>query len=256
MRLNNFGRIVATEWVRSADIRREIECDEWVVMPNHVHGIVRIVADGDAGGFDGVAIADATNAIANVPAGTDDTVTGTTDDATTVDVMDGSDAVTGPTDDAMAVDVMDGSDDDVTGTMDDTTAVDVMDGSDDDVGATGRSPLPGYPHADTGDRVRFPTNRPNPGYPQTDTGNPGRFPTKTDNHIRPTISPRSLSSFVGGFKSAATKQINIHRNARGTPVWQRNYYERIIRDADELFRVRRYIRNNPLKWDCDRLRPM
>ena len=61
MRLNDLGRIVATEWVRSAEIRREIECDEWVVMPNHVHGIVRIVADGDAGGFRGGAIADATN---------------------------------------------------------------------------------------------------------------------------------------------------------------------------------------------------
>jgi len=68
------------------------------------------------------------------------------------------------------------------------------------------------------------------------------------------MKPRSLSSFVGGFKSAATKQINIRRNARGTPVWQRNYYERIIRDNGELFRVRRYIRNNPSNWNGDRLR--
>ena len=43
MRLNEYGEIVASEWVRSAEIRSEIECGEFVVMPNHFHGIVRIV---------------------------------------------------------------------------------------------------------------------------------------------------------------------------------------------------------------------
>jgi hypothetical protein len=39
MRLNDTGKIVAGEWARSAEIRDEIELDEWVVMPNHFHGI-------------------------------------------------------------------------------------------------------------------------------------------------------------------------------------------------------------------------
>lgn len=43
MRLNEFGEIVASEWIRSAEVRAEIECGEFVVMPNHFHGIVRIV---------------------------------------------------------------------------------------------------------------------------------------------------------------------------------------------------------------------
>jgi hypothetical protein len=38
--LNRFGRLVETEWLRSPDIRREIELDAFVVMPNHLHGIV------------------------------------------------------------------------------------------------------------------------------------------------------------------------------------------------------------------------
>ena len=63
------------------------------------------------------------------------------------------------------------------------------------------------------------------------------------------MKPRSVSSFVTGFKSAATKQINILRNARGTPVWQRNYYDRIIRNEAELRRIRQYIRNNPVAWN-------
>lgn len=42
MVLNDFGRIVVEEWERSAAIRAEIEVDEYVVMPNHFHGIVHI----------------------------------------------------------------------------------------------------------------------------------------------------------------------------------------------------------------------
>jgi putative transposase len=41
-RLNEFGRIVQDEWRKSSVIRREIELDVFVVMPNHVHGIVVI----------------------------------------------------------------------------------------------------------------------------------------------------------------------------------------------------------------------
>ena len=47
-RLNEFGRIVEDEWQKSSTIRREIELDAFVVMPNHIHGIVNIV-DGDVG---------------------------------------------------------------------------------------------------------------------------------------------------------------------------------------------------------------
>ena len=42
MALNEFGRIVRDEWTRSIEIRQEIELDEFVIMPNHMHGIVFI----------------------------------------------------------------------------------------------------------------------------------------------------------------------------------------------------------------------
>ena len=42
MRLSKAGEIVAQEWQRSAEIREEIKLDEWVVMPNHIHGIIFI----------------------------------------------------------------------------------------------------------------------------------------------------------------------------------------------------------------------
>ena len=123
MRVDGYGEVVRDEWLRSVQIRREIELDAFVVMPNHVQGIVVIR----------------------------------------------------------------------------------------DVGAHGRAPLPSPPH-------------------------------------RP---PRSLASFVAGFKSVSTKRINAIRGTPGVPVWQRNYYEHVIRDDDDLGRVRRYIAENPLRWDED-----
>lgn len=45
MVVNDLGRIVAAEWIRSAEIRAEIELGEFVVMPNHFHGIVLITDD-------------------------------------------------------------------------------------------------------------------------------------------------------------------------------------------------------------------
>jgi REP element-mobilizing transposase RayT len=45
MRLNEFGKIVEEEWERSDAIRKEIELDEYVVMPNHFHAIVHIIPE-------------------------------------------------------------------------------------------------------------------------------------------------------------------------------------------------------------------
>ena len=128
MRLNDLGRIVTDEWHRTPDIRREIALDAFVVMPNHIHGVLHIRDVGSP-----------------------------------------------------------------------------------IVGADGRPPL---------QRM-----------------------------------PRSLGSFVAGFKSITTKRINVLRDTPRLDVWQRNYYERIIRDDDELNRVREYIKNNPKKWSLDSENP-
>jgi len=71
------------------------------------------------------------------------------------------------------------------------------------------------------------------------------------------ISPKSgsLAVMIRSFKSAATQRINALRGAPGTPVWQRNYYEHIIRDEPELAHIREYIRDNPARWELDKLHP-
>lgn len=57
-----------------------------------------------------------------------------------------------------------------------------------------------------------------------------------------------LPKIIGRFKMNAAKQINQIRNTPGIPVWQRNYYEHIIRNEESLNNIRNYIVNNPSKW--------
>jgi putative transposase len=154
MELSEVGRVVAEEWQMSSQIRQEIELDVWVIMPNHIHGIVLI---------------------SNV-----------------------------------------------------------------DVGANGGSPHAGLAGINRSEL-------------------PDLHYEKRANSHSPlrgiSMKPRSLSSLMAGFKSATTKRINLLRDAPGMPVWQRNYYEHIIRNKESLRVIREYVRQNPLVWDVDQLHP-
>lgn len=153
MYLNAYGRIVVEEWRHSQDLRTEIVLDTYIVMPNHVHGIVLIThSDGRSDGRD---------------------VRG-------YDIRAGKQSAPA-------------------------------------VGATGRSPLPD----------------------EYDPGPP----------------PKSLGAMVAGFKSAATTRINRLRDMPGAAVWQRGYYDHIIRNEKAWRRIRRYIETNPARWHQDTNHP-
>jgi REP element-mobilizing transposase RayT len=67
----------------------------------------------------------------------------------------------------------------------------------------------------------------------------------------PTGKRYTLSEIVRQFKTFSAKHINEKRKSTGIPVWQRNYYEHIIRDDNDLYNTREYILNNPLTWFFD-----
>ena len=136
MVLNQFGRIVSEEWVKTGQIRDEIQLDQWVIMPNHFHGIVWIRRGDD-------------------------------------------------------------------------TIVDCR-------------------------------------------GTARRAPT-VEQFGKPVAG--SLPTIVRAFKSAVTKQINQLRDTPGMKLWQRNYWEHIIHNDDELNRIRQYIMDNPARWEMDRDNP-
>lgn len=80
-------------------------------------------------------------------------------------------------------------------------------------------------------------------------GGSGTARAKTSGHAKP------LGRLIGAFKTVSTKRFNEHHGARETKLWQRSFYDRIIRGDAELNRVREYIQNNPLLWALDKDNP-
>mgnify|MGYP000913469741 FL=1 len=66
---------------------------------------------------------------------------------------------------------------------------------------------------------------------------------------------RGLPEIIRGFKTFSSRRINELRGTPGIPVWQRNYYEHIVRNDESLYRIREYIINNPMQWEQDRENP-
>ncbi|HPA47898.1 MAG TPA: hypothetical protein PK395_19190 [bacterium] len=80
-------------------------------------------------------------------------------------------------------------------------------------------------------------------------------PIREDSHPPLRRKGRTLGSLVAGFKSAVTTRINQIRNTPGCPVWQRNYYEHVIRSERDLNHLREYIAANPFRWCEDEENP-
>ena len=65
-----------------------------------------------------------------------------------------------------------------------------------------------------------------------------------------------LPKIVGYIKMNTAKRINQLCNAHGVPVWQRNYYEHVIRNEGSLNSIRQYIAENPVHWALDEENPI
>lgn len=63
----------------------------------------------------------------------------------------------------------------------------------------------------------------------------------------------ALPEIVRQFKTFSARRVNALRKTQGVPVWQRNYWEHIIRDEPSYERIAEYILNNPRKWEEDQL---
>jgi putative transposase len=61
-----------------------------------------------------------------------------------------------------------------------------------------------------------------------------------------------LSEIIRGLKTFSSKLINQKYNTPGNIIWQRSFYDRIIRNESELNRIREYIFLNPSNWETDR----
>lgn len=72
----------------------------------------------------------------------------------------------------------------------------------------------------------------------------------------PPLRQPALGNIIVYYKYQTTKKINQLRQTPGVPLWQRNFYEHIIRDDEDLYNIRRYIEGNPRIWDEDEENPV
>lgn len=88
---------------------------------------------------------------------------------------------------------------------------------------------------------------------------PARDGATTENGATTRVAP-TVGNIVGAFKSITTVRYIQGVKQNGWPpflvrLWQRNYYEHIIRNEESLNRIREYIALNPLQWHLDRENP-
>lgn len=69
------------------------------------------------------------------------------------------------------------------------------------------------------------------------------------------ITPHSLGAIVRAYKSSVTWRLHALDQSTRVPIWQRNFYEHIIRDEQDWQNISDYIDTNPIKWEQDRLFP-
>jgi REP element-mobilizing transposase RayT len=80
-------------------------------------------------------------------------------------------------------------------------------------------------------------------------------PTSVRWGLKPAPTRIALSEIIRGFKTFSARRVNELRETLGVPIWQRNYYEHVVRGENELNRIREYIANNPPQWNIDRENP-
>lgn len=68
----------------------------------------------------------------------------------------------------------------------------------------------------------------------------------------PVMRRKPLGELIGAFKTITTRHLNVMSGATGMKIWQRNFYEHIVRTHAEYQTICRYIRQNPSRWrSCD-----
>lgn len=84
---------------------------------------------------------------------------------------------------------------------------------------------------------------------------PGFNSDRKANGMGAASSAPTLGTILRAFKSISAIGVNRLMQRRERPLWQRNYFERIIRNDKEMTVAREYIRRNPVQWDQDKENP-
>lgn len=165
MMLNQYGQIAYNEWLKTPQIRNNVELGDFVIMPNHIHVIIRLLCRGEL-----------------------------------------------------------------------------------------HSPLIQKPHSPDIHELHSPhIQKPHsPVIEELHGGGELHSPENSTPHSPPQSPSQTIGAIVRGYKSSVTKQFALL--GFDGKLWQRNYYEHIIRDERSYLNISAYIINNSANWNCDSLK--
>ena len=248
MVLNPFGRVVATYWQRMPRHFPRVQLGAWVVMPNHIHGIIIITDEGDDDGGDdrnrrGEATPQASR-YAQMPENAE--APGRTEPgggclalASDMAPYIGGKGEATP---QSPVTAMGNKDAQAPGTP---STASYIGGKGE---ATPQPPVTAMGHRDT--------ETPDPAKPGGGCLAPTPTTAPTVTADAPHGAPSgSVGAIVGNLKSTITRRINQMRRTPGGKVWQINYWEHIVRTPESHTRIEDYIFANPARWRVDDLHP-
>ena len=78
---------------------------------------------------------------------------------------------------------------------------------------------------------------------------------KGGSRTAPTVNVKPLGGLIGAFKTVSTKRVRQEFGSYTGPLWQRGYYEHVIRNDADLLRIHQYIYGNPACWETDEENP-
>ena len=264
IRLNTAGSAVQVVWNELPCRFAYLELDTFVVMPNHIHGIAAFVGAGlalpaDNGAASGApTLGNEGKGVAGSAPALGHAGNGAASGAPTLDHADNGAAGGAPTlgnvgnGAASSAPTLGNADNGAAsgaptlGNADNGVAIGAPTLGNADNGAASGAPTLG--NADNGAASGVPT------LGNADNGAASSAPALGNAGNGAAIGAPTLGDVVRAFKSMSAIRVN-RLLMRSGPLWQRNYYEHVIRDNDELNRIREYITNNPMQWELDRENP-
>ncbi len=207
MIMNNFGIIAWSEWINTSEIRGNVDLLEFIIMPNHMHGIIKLSSRG--GELLSPYLADHSH-----------------------DLKSQSCMAAGELHSPSLADH----------SIDMKSQFTTRTGELHSPYLTNLSLSTHFHNAEkitlqslNDNRIKSEFNSP---------------PTTGEFNSRPHGTSQTVGAIVRGYKSSVTKQLNLLHV--GYPVWQRNYYENIIRNERAYQNISKYIINNPYQWQKDK----
>jgi REP element-mobilizing transposase RayT len=195
MILNEIGQIAHNEWMKTPEIRNNVELGEFIVMPDHFHGIIKILRRGEL----------------HSPSFNSNELNTSSSNSNELNISSSN-----------------------------SNELNTSSSNSNELNTSSSNSNELNTSSSNSNELNISLNNSSELHSEELLGefnSPRRSPSQT------------IGAIIRGYKSSVTKQLNnLGLSNKNEPLWQRNYYEHIIRDEEDYQRITQYIKNNPAKW--------